>query len=250
MHPRPALNPRLLALLGVVAVAALVPLAGAAAGPVLGDAERAADPRAAARGTAGSTGTAGATGAAGTTDDRNSGGSEGTAAEGTASEGAASGEAVSGGGVSEEGASEGGVSEGSVSEGAADGRAGSRSGAHHPSRPQDTTAHCGPELSSPEGVEAQTCVLTQGKLTWARTYYRNATGEALDAVLSAMGPKGRTVQMHCAVGADDEPGACDTPRERTAGPVAHYTAVAEFARGSGGALLLRSGSNSSAARGS
>ena len=40
MHPRPAVNPRLLALLGVVAVAVLVPLAGASAGPVLSDSAR------------------------------------------------------------------------------------------------------------------------------------------------------------------------------------------------------------------
>ncbi|WP_373314822.1 hypothetical protein [Streptomyces longispororuber] len=114
----------------------------------------------------------------------------------------------------------------------------------------DTLARCGPELSSPDGVEAQTCVLSQGADTWARTYYRNATGEDLTAVLSMMGPQGRTVQMHCVVGADDEPGACDTPKERTAGPAAHYTAVAEFATESGDALLLRSGSNSSGPQGS
>ena len=40
-----------------------------------------------------------------------------------------------------------------------------------------TAARCGPELTSPDGIEAQTCVLTQGEDTWARTYYRNATGE-------------------------------------------------------------------------
>lgn len=40
-----------------------------------------------------------------------------------------------------------------------------------------TAARCGPELSSPDGIEAQTCVLTQGEDTWARTYYRNTTGE-------------------------------------------------------------------------
>ena len=40
-----------------------------------------------------------------------------------------------------------------------------------------TVARCGPELSSPDGIEAQTCVLTQERDTWARTYYRNATGD-------------------------------------------------------------------------
>ncbi|WP_217234944.1 hypothetical protein [Streptomyces sp. AC555_RSS877] len=112
-------------------------------------------------------------------------------------------------------------------------------------------ARCGPELTSPEGVEAQTCVLTQGERTWARTYYRNATGGALDSVLSLMGPGGRTVQMHCAVGAGDEPKTCETPREHTRGEPDGYTAVAEFAERVGeGPLLLRSGSNSGAATGS
>ncbi|RFC73447.1 hypothetical protein [Streptomyces sp. AcE210] len=109
-----------------------------------------------------------------------------------------------------------------------------------------TKARCGPELASPDGIEAQTCVLTQGRDTWARTYYRNATGGPLSSVLSLMAPGGRTVQMHCAVGAQDEPGTCDTPRERTSGEVSDYSAVAEFAgAGDAGPLLLRSGSNAS-----
>ncbi|MGW0827875.1 hypothetical protein [Streptomyces sp. NPDC002845] len=108
-----------------------------------------------------------------------------------------------------------------------------------------TAARCGPELTSPDGIEAQTCVLTRGEETWARTYYRNATGEELSAVLSFLAPDGRTVRMHCAVGAQDEPGACETPRERTRGEMGAYTAVAEFAASAGrGPLLLRSGSNS------
>jgi hypothetical protein len=108
-----------------------------------------------------------------------------------------------------------------------------------------TAASCGPELTSPEGVEAQTCVLTQGEDTWARTYYRNATGEALQAVLSLMGPGGRTVQMRCAVNAGDEPASCETPRERSRAVATRYTAVAEFAGTEpDGPLLLRSGSNS------
>lgn len=108
----------------------------------------------------------------------------------------------------------------------------------------DSAAQCGPEVTSPKGIEAQTCVLTQGRDTWGRTYYRNTTGDELSAVLSVMAPGGRTVQMHCAVGAADEPGACETPRERTTGNSAAYSAVVEFADGSGGPLLLRSGSNS------
>ncbi|MFJ6658549.1 hypothetical protein ACIQNG_19680 [Streptomyces sp. NPDC091377] len=111
-----------------------------------------------------------------------------------------------------------------------------------------TAARCGPELTSPDGIEAQTCVLTQGEDTWARTYYRNATGEALTAVLSLMGPGGRTVTLHCEVGPADEPADCATPRERTRGNLDHYTAIAEFARAAGeGPLLLRSGSNSAVA---
>ncbi|MEU0895326.1 hypothetical protein [Streptomyces massasporeus] len=114
-----------------------------------------------------------------------------------------------------------------------------------------TAVRCGPELTSPDGIEAQTCVVTQGAQTWARTYYRNATGEALDAVLSLMGPDDRNVRMTCAVGAEDEPGTCETPREPARGNPAAYTAVAEFAeRGGLGPLLLRSGSNSPVGTGS
>ncbi|AWE54655.1 hypothetical protein DC008_17105 [Streptomyces nigra] len=108
-----------------------------------------------------------------------------------------------------------------------------------------TAVRCGPELTSPEGVEAQTCVVTQGEETWARTYYRNATGGALESVLSLMGPEGRTIRMRCAVGAGDEPGTCETPRQRTRAGSDAFTAVTEFAERAGqGALLLRSASNS------
>ncbi|WP_408059482.1 hypothetical protein [Streptomyces europaeiscabiei] len=108
-----------------------------------------------------------------------------------------------------------------------------------------TAARCGPELTSPDGIEAQTCVLTQGEQTWARTYYRNATGRELSSVLSMMAPGEHTVRMRCAVGAHDEPGVCETPRGRTRGAMGAYTAVAEFAAPDGGGpLLLRSGSNS------
>lgn len=110
-----------------------------------------------------------------------------------------------------------------------------------------TAARCGPEVTSPDGVEAQTCVLTQGQETWARTYYRNATGRPLDAALTLMGPGERTVRAHCAPDGDDEPRTCETPREHTQGAPMAYTAVAEFAeRGMSGPLLLRSGSNTSA----
>ncbi len=102
-----------------------------------------------------------------------------------------------------------------------------------------------PPLVSPGGVEAQTCVLTEGAETWGRTYYRNTSGEALRAVLSLMGPAGRTVRTHCAIPRGDEPGACETPREKGRGPIEEYVAVAEFAADGDpeSPLLLRSGSN-------
>ncbi|MYS48298.1 hypothetical protein GTY23_45435 [Streptomyces sp. SID5998] len=107
-----------------------------------------------------------------------------------------------------------------------------------------TAVRCGPEVSAPDGVEAQTCVVNQGDETWARTYYRNTTGEPLAAALTLMGPGDRTVRTRCAPGGDDEPETCETPREHTRGTPADYTAVAEFARRGGeGALLLRSGSS-------
>lgn len=110
-----------------------------------------------------------------------------------------------------------------------------------------TTSRCGPELASPGGVEAQTCVLTRGGLTWGRTYYRNATGEKLTSVLTLMAPGGRTVQTNCDVEAGDEPRTCETPREPSRGAASAYSAVVEFAAHDGtgdGPLLLRSGSNS------
>ncbi|WJV47621.1 hypothetical protein [Streptomyces flavofungini] len=234
MHPRPAVNPRLLALLGVVAVAVLVPLAGASAGPVLHDSVR---------------------------DDavRHDAARDDSARDDSARDDAARDDSAHHDAAHHDSAR----SDDAKRPGLPPSPPPSRPAAAPPSRPQDkprdavaparpahdaappreTTARCGPELSSPHGVEAQTCVLSQAGDTWARTYYRNATGEALKAVLSVMGPKGRTVQMHCAVGADDEPAVCETPRERTAGTAARYTAVAEFARAGGAALLLRSGSN-------
>lgn len=138
-----------------------------------------------------------------------------------------------------------GAGAGKAPEGAA--RAQSAAGARSPLPPGPATAvRCGPELTSPEGVEAQTCVVTQGTETWARTYYRNATGDPLESVLSLMGPDGRSVRTRCAVGAEDAPGTCETPRERVRGGPAAYTAVAEFAARAGyGALLLRTGSNRS-----
>ncbi|MGW7523567.1 hypothetical protein [Streptomyces sp. NPDC054783] len=108
-----------------------------------------------------------------------------------------------------------------------------------------TAMRCGPQLTSPDGIEAQTCVLSQDTDTWARTYYRNSTGKSLDAVLSLMGPGGHSLEIHCVTGGDDEPATCETPRERSRGGMDAYTAVTEFAtRGAHGRLLLRSGSDS------
>lgn len=116
-----------------------------------------------------------------------------------------------------------------------------------PAEQPRTDSSCGPEVSSPHGVEAQTCVLVGEGRTWGRSYYRNTSGRALDAVLTVMAPAGRTVQIRCAVGAGDEPGLCETPRDDSAGAPESYSAVAEFAvPDDEGALLLRSGSNSPA----
>ncbi|MEV5972079.1 hypothetical protein [Streptomyces sp. NPDC051921] len=119
--------------------------------------------------------------------------------------------------------------------------------------PADSATRCGPELASPDGVEAQTCVVAEGADVWARTYYRNATGRAIDVVLTLMAPGGRTVQVGCAVEARDEPGMCETPQERGRGGTGDYSAVAEFAgagEGDSTPLLLRSGSNSPETEGS
>ncbi|WP_318208324.1 MULTISPECIES: hypothetical protein [unclassified Streptomyces] len=121
-----------------------------------------------------------------------------------------------------------------------------------PASPERVT-HCGPELASPEGVEAQTCVLAEGPDTWGRAYYRNATGREIDAFLTLMAPGGRTVQVRCPVAAQDEPGTCETPRERGRGVATAYTAVAEFAgtgEGDNTPLLLRAGSNTADSEGS
>lgn len=106
---------------------------------------------------------------------------------------------------------------------------------------------CGPELASPAGVKAQTCVLTKDDETWGRTYYRNTSGRELWGVLTLMRPDERTLQVRCELTASDKPGTCETPRQRTVHPVADeqpYAAVAEIADpDDGDRLLLRVGSN-------
>ncbi|NEA57997.1 hypothetical protein G3I60_28520 [Streptomyces sp. SID13666] len=111
-------------------------------------------------------------------------------------------------------------------------------------------AACGPQLTSPEGVQAQTCTIAVGGDTWARTYYRNGTGGPLGGVLTLMRPDGRTVRVECPVGAGNGPGSCETPRERTVkavspddGTAEIYSAVAEFASAGSERMLLRAGSN-------
>lgn len=116
-----------------------------------------------------------------------------------------------------------------------------------------TFARCGPELTSltsPEGVEGQTCVMTDGRATGAHSYYRNTTGDELRSVLTLMGPGGRTVEARCAVESQGEPGGCETPHRSSCGGPDEYVAVAEYAGGGvpdGTAeeapLLLRSGSD-------
>ncbi|MEU5956033.1 hypothetical protein [Streptomyces sp. NPDC047525] len=203
------MNPRLIALMGVVAITVLLPFAGASAGPV-GDGDAEAKP---------SERSADAAPGAAPDPDAKQPSTEKPDAKRSSTEGA--------------------TSDGRSSDGRSSDDASLLTGLG-----LDSAAQCGPELTSPKGIEAQTCVLTQGHDTWGRTYYRNTTGDELSAVLTVMGPGGRTVQMHCAVGAADEPGACETPRERTTGDADAYSAVVEFADGSGGPLLLRSGSNS------
>ena len=84
---------------------------------------------------------------------------------------------------------------------------------------------CGPEIASPEGVEAQTCVLTEDGDTWARTYYRNATNGQLPTVLTLMRSDGRTVQVHCTLPAADEPGSARRHGTRAAGRTAEWGRV-------------------------
>ncbi|MFD8978396.1 hypothetical protein [Streptomyces sp. NPDC059564] len=124
-------------------------------------------------------------------------------------------------------------------------RAGDDQASPGPALQSRTDSRCGPELSAPQGLEAQTCVLESEGRTWGRSYYRNTSGRALDAVLTVMGPAGRTVQIRCAVAPGDEPGLCETPRGESLGAPDAYSAVAEFAvPDDEGRLLLRSGSNS------
>ncbi|MGW8556207.1 hypothetical protein [Streptomyces tubercidicus] len=112
------------------------------------------------------------------------------------------------------------------------------------------TSRCGPQLTAPQRIEAQTCVLAENGLTWGRTYYRNLAGAPLRAVLTLLRPDGTTVQVYCAVSASGVPGLCETPTGATVRSGGPYGAVAEFSDAAGERLLLRSGSNAAAGGGS
>jgi hypothetical protein len=143
---------------------------------------------------------------------------------------------------------------------APDERAGGRSGkspAEQGGAARSPSASCGSELTSPEGLTAQTCVMSEGPDTWARTYYSNATHTPLRAALSLRRPDGGSLRTDCAVSATDEPGVCETPHERSrtagqrpvstgSGAVQPYDATAEVASADGERMLLRSGSNTPA----
>ena len=107
-----------------------------------------------------------------------------------------------------------------------------------------TLSACGPQLSSPDGLTAQTCTISESGDTWARTYYRNTTGEALTGVLSLMRPDGSTVEVDCPVGTGKRSGVCETPHGPTVAGRS-YDAVAEFAQEGQedtARVLLRAGS--------
>lgn len=107
-----------------------------------------------------------------------------------------------------------------------------------PAGPADTD--CGPAIRAPEGVEARTCLVTEGTDTWARVYYRNGSGEPLRGELTVHDPAGGTVEVRCEVPATEAHGVCETPRVPTVddSAVSSYSATAELAGpGAEGALL-------------
>ncbi len=114
-----------------------------------------------------------------------------------------------------------------------------------------SVASCGDELTSPAGLTAQTCVMSQRDETWARTYYRNATRSPLRAALTLTRPDGGSVRADCALPASGRRGTCETPHEENRGGGERpYAATAEVGSADGARMLLRSESNSSARRGS
>ncbi|WP_314176154.1 hypothetical protein [Streptomyces winkii] len=106
------------------------------------------------------------------------------------------------------------------------------------------SASCGPELTAAEGLSAQTCVVSEGGRTWARTHYRNATGSPLSAALTLVRPDGSSLRAECAMPASGGPGVCETPQEKSRAGGRPYAATAEAGSSDGERLLLRSFSNS------
>lgn len=81
---------------------------------------------------------------------------------------------------------------------------------------------------TPEGVEAQACVLTRDSEAWARICYGNATGKRLRSALTLIGPGGHTVTLYREPAAHGRPGICETPRVLSSGAPLAAPAVAEF----------------------
>ncbi|UNZ18487.1 hypothetical protein [Streptomyces sp. 891-h] len=104
-----------------------------------------------------------------------------------------------------------------------------------------SAASCGLEIVSPEGVAARACVLTRGVETWARAYYRNATGHRLPVSLALYGPGEGESRVRCTMRGDGRRGVCETPRGPGAGATepgkGASTAVAEVFAADGEPLL-------------
>ncbi|MFG2182878.1 hypothetical protein ACGFLS_29710 [Streptomyces abikoensis] len=230
-----AANLRMIALASAVVLAVVLPLAVAAAGPagVAGREKARTKPDSGASGASGVSGASGAESGRGAGRERAGGDAARAGARGAA------------GGPRPAGFGTPGSARGPLGQGAADGRDPADPFAPALGTGLAGATRCGPELGSPEGVEAQTCVLERDRDTWARTYYRNATGAPLVGVLTMMAPDGRTVQVNCELAATDDPDMCETPHERTVRGHGSYAAVSEIAS-TDGKLLLRSGSNSAA----
>ena len=136
--------------------------------------------------------------------------------------------------------------------GVADGRKSGRG--THAADGAALVSSCGPELTSPEGLTAQTCVLSEEHETWARAYYRNETNSPLRGALTLTRPDGSSLRADCEVAAAGDPGMCETPREKSRqrsmpkadGEGRRYAAMTEVGSLDGERLLLRSGSNSRA----
>ena len=138
--------------------------------------------------------------------------------------------------------------------GDADGRSSGSGRGTHAAGAAGLVSSCGSELTSPEGLTAQTCVLSEEYETWARAYYRNETNSPLRGALTLTRPDGSSLRAECEVAAAGDPGMCETPREKSRqrsaqkadGEARRYSATTEVGSLDGERLLLRSGSNSPA----